>query len=309
MSLISKHIIDLQNLPKSDIELILNTALTQKEILSRSVKKVPILKGKSICTLFVENSTRTKCSFEGAAKILGADITSISQAGSSLKKGESFKDTLLTLEAMGIDLFIIRHYASGSAEMASKIVNSKIVNAGDGMHAHPTQGLLDIMTMIEHKGSIEGLKVLIVGDVFHSRVARSNIWGLHKLGAKVRICAPKTLLPSCINEFPCEVYTDLKEAVKDVDVINILRIQLERMDGGFFSSINEYNSFYGVNEDIFNYAKEDTLIMHPGPINRGVEISSAVADGKRSVIVEQVTNGLAVRMAILYLMLQGETKE
>ena len=305
MALISKNLIDLKSTPKSDINLIIDTAFTQKEILSRSVKKVPILKGKSVCTMFIENSTRTKNSFETACKILGADVIGFSKTGSSINKGESYKDTLLTLEAMGVDLFIIRHYASGSSDFAAKIVKSKIINAGDGMHAHPTQALLDIMTLIEHRGSVNGMNILILGDVYHSRVARSNIWGLNKLGAKVKVCAPKTLLPADIDSFPCEVYTDLREAVKGVDAINILRIQLERMNAGYFSSINEYNRFYGIDTDIFKYVGKDTLILHPGPINRGVELSSSIADGPNSVIVNQVTNGLAVRMAILYLMLQG----
>ena len=308
MGLISKNLIDLKSTPKSDIDLIIDTAFTQKEILSRSVKKVPILKGKSVCTMFIENSTRTKNSFETACKILGADVIGFSKTGSSINKGESYKDTLLTLEAMGVDLFIIRHFASGSSDFAAKTVKSRIVNAGDGMHAHPTQALLDIMTIKEHRGSLEGMTVLVLGDVFHSRVARSNIWGLHKLGAKVRICGPETLLPKDIDNFPCEVYSNLYDAVKGVDCINILRIQLERMNAGYFSSIAEYNHFYGINPDIFNYVGKDTLILHPGPINRGVEISSQIADGPNSVIVNQVTNGLAIRMAILYLMLQGENK-
>ncbi|MBQ0106258.1 MAG: aspartate carbamoyltransferase catalytic subunit [Armatimonadetes bacterium] len=306
MSILNQNLIDLKNISAQDIDLIIDTAFTQKEILSRSVKKVPILKGKSVCTMFVENSTRTKNSFETACKILGADVIGFSKSGSSINKGESFKDTLLTLEAMGVDLFIIRHYASGSSDFAAKTVKSRIINAGDGMHAHPTQALLDIMTIREHRGSLNGMTVLILGDVFHSRVARSNIWGLYKLGAKVRICSPNTLLPAEINNFPCEVYTDLHEAVKGVDCINILRIQLERMNAGYFSSVAEYNHFYGIDDDIFRYAGKDTLILHPGPINRGVEISSSIADGPNSVIVNQVTNGLAVRMALLYLMLQGE---
>ena len=301
----SKHVLDLASMPKSDIDLILDTAFTQKEILSRSVKKVPILKGKSICSLFIENSTRTKCSFEMAAKILSADVTSLSPNGSSIKKGESFKDTLLTLEAMGVDLFIIRHTSSGSPHFASKVVKSHIINAGDGFHAHPTQGLLDMMSIKECLGTLKGLTILLVGDIYHSRVARSNIWGLSKMGATVRVCAPKTLIPSDLKNFPCEIYNDLKEAVNGVDVINVLRIQLERMNAGFFSSVNEYNQFYALTKDVLKHAKSDVIIMHPGPMNRGVEIMSEVADCKNSIIVDQVTNGLAVRMAILYLLLQG----
>lgn len=303
MSLSSKHILDLQSMPKEDIELILDTAQGQKEILGRNVKKVPILKGKSVCTFFVENSTRTKCSFEIATKMLSADLTSISKVGSSINKGESFKDTLLTLEAMGVDLFIIRHSASGSPYYATKIVKSHIVNAGDGMHAHPTQGLLDLMSIREHFGSFEGLTVVIVGDIFHSRVARSDIWGLTKMGAKVRVCAPETLIPADLHKFPCEIYTDLKKAVQGADVINMLRVQLERMHSGFFSGTPEYNYFYGLNQGILNDYAPNAIVMHPAPINRGVEIESDVADGDKSIIVHQVTNGVAVRMAILYLLL------
>jgi aspartate carbamoyltransferase catalytic subunit len=303
MSLSSKHILDLQSMPREDIELILRTAEGQREILDRNVKKVPILRGKSVCTFFVENSTRTKCSFEIAAKMLSADVTGISRTGSSLNKGESFKDTLLTLEAMGVDLFIIRHSASGSPYYASKIVKSHIVNAGDGMHAHHTQGLLDLMSVRERMGTIEGLTVLIVGDIYHSRVARSDIWGFSKMGAKVRICAPETLIPAELGRFPCEIYTDLKQALKGADVVNMLRVQTERMHSGFFSGTREYNCYYGLSEKLLREYAPDAVVMHPAPINRGIEIDSEVADGERSIIVRQVTNGVAVRMAILYLLL------
>ncbi|MBO4548237.1 MAG: aspartate carbamoyltransferase catalytic subunit [Abditibacteriota bacterium] len=303
MSLSSKHILDLQSLPREDIELILDTAEGQKEILDRTVKKVPILRGKSICTFFIENSTRTKCSFEIAAKMLSADVTSVSKVGSSLNKGESFKDTLLTLEAMGVDMFIIRHSASGSPYYATKIVKSHIVNAGDGMHAHPTQGLLDLLSIRERMGVIEGLTVLIVGDIYHSRVARSDIWGLAKMGARVRVCAPETLIPAELKRFPCEIYTDLKKAAAGADVINMLRVQTERMHSGFFSGTREYNYFYGLDSGILEDYAPKAVVMHPAPINRGVEIASEVADSSRSIIVRQVTNGVAVRMAILYLLL------
>lgn len=305
MLLKSKHILGLQEMEPTEINIILDTAQSHKEILSRDVKKVPILRGKSICTLFYENSTRTKTSFELAAKIMSADTSSISVAGSSINKGESFKDTLLTLEAMGVDLFVIRHGASGSPHFASKLVNSHIVNAGDGTHEHPTQGLLDMFTIREKKGVIEGLKVLIVGDVMHSRVARSNIWGLSKMGAEVRLCAPSTLIPSEIEKLPVKAYTNLDEAMDGVDVVNVLRIQLERMDRGFFPSIAEYAKLFGVNRNRLKKAKEDVLVLHPGPMNRGVEITADVADAEFSVITDQVTNGLAVRMAILYLLLGG----
>lgn len=300
-----KDILGLEDLSADEIRLILDTAESNKEIISRPVKKVPILRGKSICTLFYENSTRTRASFELAAKMMSADTTSISPSGSSIQKGESFKDTLLTLEAMGIDLFVIRHGAGGAPHIAAKTVGSKVINAGDGMHEHPTQGLLDMLTIRENKGDFENLKVLIVGDILHSRVARSNLWGLSKMGAEVRLCGPSTLLPYEVEKLPVRVFTDLDEAIDGVDVVNILRIQKERMDRGFFPSIREYSSLYGVNRKRLERARENVLIMHPGPMNRGTEISTDVADGDYSVICDQVTNGVAVRMALLYLMLGG----
>ncbi|MCX8052602.1 MAG: aspartate carbamoyltransferase catalytic subunit [Armatimonadetes bacterium] len=305
MQLKRKDILGLQDMTAEEIGLILDTAESYKEILSRPVKKVPILRGKSICTLFYENSTRTRCSFELAAKIMSADTTSVSVSGSSIQKGESFKDTLLTLEAMGMDLFVIRHSASGAPHFAARVVKSGVVNAGDGMHEHPTQGLLDMLTIRENKGRIEGLKVLIVGDIMHSRVARSNLWGLSKMGAEVRICGPATLLPVGVDKLPVKTYTDLDEAIDGVDVVNVLRIQLERMDRGFFPSIREYSKFYGVSKTRLKRAKPDVLVMHPGPMNRGIEITPEVADGEFAVITDQVTNGVAVRMALLYLLLGG----
>lgn len=303
MQLHRKDILGLQDMTPEEMRLILDTAISHKEILSRPVKKVPILRGKSICTLFYENSTRTRTSFELAAKIMSADTTSISVAGSAINKGESFKDTLLTLEAMGVDLFVIRHGASGSPHFASQIVKSHVINAGDGLHEHPTQGLLDMLTIWENKERFEGLKVVIVGDTMHSRVARSNIWGLSKMGAEVRVCGPSTLLPAEIDKLPVKVFTNLDEALDGVDVVNVLRIQLERMDRGFFPSVREYSKFFGVNKDRLRKCKPDVLVMHPGPMNRGIEISPEVADGEFAVITDQVTNGLAVRMALLYLLL------
>jgi len=300
-----KDILGLQEMSPEEIRLVLDTAESLKEILSRPVKKVPVLRGKSVCTLFYENSTRTRTSFELAAKIMSADTTSISASGSSIQKGESFKDTLLTLEAMGIDVFIIRHGASGSPHMAANIVGSHVINAGDGMHEHPTQGLLDMFTIAENKSNFEGLKVLIVGDILHSRVARSNIWGLSKMGAEVRLCGPSTLLPAEVDKLPVSVYTDLDEALDGVDVVNILRIQLERMNKGFFPTTREYAQLFGVNKNRLRRAKSDVLVMHPGPMNRGIEITPDVADGDFAVITDQVTNGLAVRMALLYLLLGG----
>ncbi len=288
-----------------EIRLILKTAASHKDIILRPVKKVPILRGKSVCTLFYENSTRTRTSFEYAAKIMSADTTSISVADSAINKGESFKDTLLTLEALGVDLFVIRHAAAGAPHFAAKTVKSHVVNAGDGMHEHPTQGLLDMLTILENKGKFEGLKVLIVGDILHSRVARSNLWGLSKMGAEVRLCGPSTLLPAEVEKLPVKAYTNLDEAIEGVDVVNVLRIQLERMDRGFFPSKREYAQQWGVNRERLLRAKPDVTIMHPGPMNRGVEITPDVADAEFSVITDQVTNGLAVRMAILYLLLGG----
>lgn len=305
MQLQRKDILGLQEMMPEEIQLILDTAESNKEILSRPVKKVPILRGKSICTLFYENSTRTRTSFELAAKIMSADTTSISVAGSSINKGESFKDTLLTLEAMGVDLFVIRHGASGAPHFAAQIVGSHVINAGDGMHEHPTQGLLDMLTIRENKGRLDGLKVLVVGDIMHSRVARSNIWGLSKMGAEVRLCAPSTLLPMGIEKLPVKVFTNLNEALEEVDVINVLRIQLERMDRGFLPSTREYSDLFGVNKERLRRAKPDVLVLHPGPMNRGIEITPDVADGEFAVITDQVTNGVAVRMALLYLLLGG----
>jgi len=305
MQLKRKDILGLQDMSPEEIRLILKTAISHKEIIARPVKKVPILRGKSVCTLFYENSTRTRTSFEYAAKIMSADTTSISAAGSSINKGESFKDTLLTLEALGVDLFVIRHPASGAPHFAAKTVKSHVVNAGDGMHEHPTQGLLDMLTILENKGKFEGLKVLIVGDILHSRVARSNLWGLSKMGAEVRLCGPSTLLPAEIEKLPVKVYTKLDQAIEGVDVVNVLRIQLERMDRGFFPSKREYAEQWGVNRERLLRAKPDVTVMHPGPMNRGVEITPDVADAEFSVITDQVTNGLAVRMAILYLLLGG----
>lgn len=288
-----------------EIKLILDTAESNKEILARPVKKVPTLRGKSICTLFYENSTRTRCSFELAAKIMSADTTSVSVSGSSIQKGESFKDTLLTMEAMGMDLFIIRHGAAGAPHFAGQVVKSHVINAGDGMHEHPTQGLLDMLTIRESKGRIEGLKVLVVGDIMHSRVARSNLWGLSKMGAEVRLCGPSTLLPAEVDKLPAKIYTDLDEAIEGVDVVNILRIQLERMNRGFIPSTREYSELFGINKTRLRRAKSDVLVMHPGPMNRGIEITPDVADGEFAVITDQVTNGVAVRMALLYLLLGG----
>lgn len=305
MQLTRKDILGLHEMSKEEIQLILDTAVSLREILDRPVKKVPTLRGKSIVTLFYEASTRTRTSFELAAKVMSADVSSISPSTSSIVKGESLKDTLLTLQAMGTDMFIIRHSAGGVPYMASNLVSAHIVNAGDGMHEHPTQGLLDMLTILDHKERIDGLTVTIVGDIMHSRVARSNIWGLTKMGATVRVAGPSTLLPAEIEQLPVEVYTNVDEAIEGADVINVLRIQLERMDRGFFPSTREYATLFGISKERLRRAKPDVTVMHPGPMNRGIEITPDVADGEFAVITDQVTNGVAVRMAILYLLLGG----
>lgn len=300
-----RHVLGLQEMSPSEIQLILDTATSMKEILARPVKKVPILRGKTICTLFFEPSTRTRVSFEMAAKALSADVSSVAMAASSVVKGETLKDTLLTLQAMGIDAFIIRHSAGGAPHYATEIVDGHIINAGDGMHEHPSQGLLDMLTILDNKKRLNDLVVTIVGDIAHSRVVRSNIWGLAKMGATVRIAGPKTLLPAGIEKLPVEVYTDVDAAVEGADVVNVLRIQLERMNSGFFPSVREYAKLFGINKERLRRAKPDVTLMHPGPMNRGIEITPDVADGEFSVITDQVTNGVAVRMSLLYLLLGG----
>lgn len=304
-----KHLITLQDTSKQDILDILNLAKTFKEIILKPVKKVPTLKGKTVVNIFYEPSTRTRISFEIAAKRLSADVLNIAVSTSSVVKGETLIDTLRTIEAMQIDYVVIRHSVSGVPLFLSQNIKSSVINAGDGMHEHPTQGLLDMFTILEKKGKIEGLTVAIVGDIAHSRVARSNIWGLIKLGAKVRVVGPSTLIPKDIKKLGVDVFTNLKDGLKEADVINILRIQLERQKKNLFPTIREYAMLFGINTQKIKYAKPDCLIMHPGPMNRGIEISPNVADGKQSVIEEQVTNGVAVRMAVLYLMGGGKSDE
>ncbi len=296
-----KDLLSVEELSKEEIELVLHTAESFKEVSSREIKKVPALRGKTVANLFFESSTRTRTSFELAAKRLSADIINFSSSGSSTSKGESLRDTAKNIEAMNVDTIVMRHSSSGSAEYLARSVKAGVINAGDGIHEHPTQGLLDIFTIRERKKKIEGVKVCLVGDILHSRVARSNIWGLKKLGAKVTVCGPPTLIPSKIEELGVEVAYDLDKAIKDQDVLNILRIQLERQKGAFFPSIREYAAEYGISLDRMKKAKEDVIIMHPGPINRGVELAAEVADGPHSVILDQVTNGVAVRMAVLFL--------
>ncbi|HDQ25346.1 MAG TPA: aspartate carbamoyltransferase catalytic subunit [bacterium] len=304
-----KDLIGLQGLAKEDIESILNIAAAFKGVIQKPVKKVPTLKGKTVANFFFEPSTRTKTSFEIAAKRLSADVLNLSISTSSVVKGETLLDTVRTIEAMKIDMVVIRHSVSGVPYMLSKRISSAVINAGDGMHEHPTQALLDMFTIMEKKKRIEGLTVAIIGDIGHSRVARSNIWGLTKLGAKVRVVGPATLIPRGIEDMGVEVYTDLDRGIEGADVINILRMQLERQKKFLFPTIREYAMLFGVNRQRLKKAKEDCLVLHPGPMNRGIEVSPNVADGPQSAIEEQVTNGVAVRMAVLYLMGGGKANE
>ncbi len=302
---LGKDLIGLESLSRDQIRGILDTAEPFKEISERAIKKVPVLRGKTIVNLFFEPSTRTRVSFEFAEKRLSADTVNISASGSSVVKGETLVDMARNLEAMRIDMVVMRHGASGAARFLAERIPSNVVNAGDGRHEHPTQGLLDMLTIRDHMGQIEGLKVGIVGDVLHSRVARSNIYGLLKLGAEVAVCGPRTLLPMGIEELGVEVFSRVEEAIEWADVLNVLRLQLERMEGGYVPSLREYNRIYGVSSARLERAPRDILILHPGPMNRGVEIDSDVADGPHSVILNQVTNGVAVRMAVLYLLAGG----
>lgn len=297
-----KDLLGLEELSAAEIELILQTADSFKEISQRPIKKVPTLRGKTVVLFFFEPSTRTRTSFELAAKRMSADIINIQTSASSLAKGETLKDTARNIEAMKVDMIIIRHSSAGAPHLLSRSVSPSIINAGDGSHEHPTQGLLDIFTIKEHKKKIAGLNVSIIGDLAHSRVARSNIWGLTKLGAKVTVCGPATLIPVEIEKLGVKVTYDIREAIEGADVINLLRIQTERQSQNLLPSIREYAMRFGLDAEKMKYAKKDVLIMHPGPINRGVEITPEVADGPYSVILEQVTNGIAVRMAVLYLV-------
>jgi len=304
-----KDLLGLEELSADEIRLILDTAASFKEVVQRPIKKVPALRGKTVVNLFFEPSTRTRTSFELAAKRLSADVVNFTASASSLVKGESLLDTVRNIQAMNVHTIIMRHGCSGAVDLVAKNLSASVVNAGDGTHEHPTQGLLDMFTIREKKGTFEGLTVTLVGDITHSRVARSNIHGLTKLGAKVRIVGPATLVPKSFARLGVEVHHHLDEAIAGADVINILRIQLERQDGKFFPSSREYANLYGVNARRLGLAKPDVLIMHPGPMNRGIEISPRVADGPNSVILEQVTNGVAVRMAVLYLLSGGDSDE
>ncbi len=303
-----KDLLGIEDLDASDIDLVLSTAESLREVSEREIKKVPTLRGKTIINLFYEPSTRTRTSFEIAAKRMSADAVNISVSTSSVVKGETIKDTAKNLEAMKPDCIVIRHSASGVPMMLANYVKCSVVNAGDGAHEHPSQALLDMLTVKEKKGAIAGLKLSIIGDITHSRVARSNIYGFTKLGAQVTVAGPPTMVPPGIEKLGCRATSSMDDAIKDADVIMMLRIQLERQKESFFPSVREYSRLYGLDEAKLNRAKKDVLILHPGPINRGVEVSSEVADGPHSLILDQVTNGVAVRMAIFYLLL-GAAKE
>ncbi len=304
-----KHILGIEQLSKEDIGFILDSADSFKEINARDIKKVPTLRGKTIINLFFEASTRTRTSFEIAGKRLSADTINITASSSSVVKGETLEDTARNIEAMHPDIIVMRHSASGAPHYLAQRLNCSIINAGDGAHEHPTQALLDMLTIRQHKGRIEGLKVAIIGDITHSRVARSDIYGLTRMGAEVRLAGPGTMIPPGIERLGARVYTDMREAIKDADVVMMLRIQLERQGKTLLPTLREYAKFYGLNPQNLTLAAPDALVMHPGPVNRGVELSSYVADSGQSVILDQVENGVAVRMAALYLVLGGEQSD
>ncbi len=298
----SKDLLGIKELTPEEINLVLDTSSGFKDVLERDIKKVPPLRGKTVVNLFFEPSTRTRTSFELAAKRLSADVLNFSVPTSSLVKGETLKDTALTIQALGTDFVVIRHSSAGVPHFLSKILDISVINAGDGLNEHPTQALLDLFTIRTHKKKIKGLNVAIIGDIAHSRVAKSNIYGLTKLGAKVKVICPPTLMPAGIENFGVDVFDSVDKGIKNADVIMALRLQLERQSKGFLPSLEEYFNLYGLTAKRLKLAKDDAIIMHPGPMNRGVEIESGVADGHQSVILEQVTNGLAVRMAVLYLL-------
>jgi aspartate carbamoyltransferase catalytic subunit len=308
MKLRSKHLLGLEKMTKRQIRLVLDTAESFREVLERPIRKVPTLRGVTVVNLFYEPSTRTRISFELAEKRLSADTVNFSTSTSSVKKGETLKDTARNIEAMKVDMVVVRHKSAGVPYFLTQCLDASIINAGDGAHEHPTQALLDLFTIRQKYGKIEGLKILIVGDVLHSRVARSDIWGFKKMGAKVAICGPTTLLPWEANKMGVEVYSDLDNALQGRDVVNILRIQLERQQAGLLPSLREYTNLFGITKDRLKNLNDNFTIMHPGPINRGVEITPEVADAPYSVILDQVTNGVAIRMAVLYLLSGGERK-
>lgn len=297
-----KDLLGLDELSAGEITYILDTASSFEEVSTRSIKKVPALRGKVVALMFFEDSTRTRMSFELAAGRLSADTLLFTSKGSSVTKGETTLDTVRNIEAMGVDIFVIRHSQSGAPHMLARNIDTPIVNAGDGQHEHPTQALLDIYTIRQRLGSIEGLKVALVGDIAHSRVARSNILGLTKLGAEVVVVGPPTLVPTAIKQMGCEISHSLDDVLGEVDVVNMLRVQFERFSSNLFPSVREYSRLYGLNAERLKRARKNLLVMHPGPINRGMELTSEVADGPNSCILQQVTNGLAIRMAVLYLV-------
>ena len=304
---VGRNVFDLDDYSSEEIMYILEAAKGMKEINLREYKKIPTLRGKTVCTLFVEDSTRTRMSFELAANRLSADVVSFQASISSLQKGESLQDTVYTLDAMGIDLYCIRHSSPGSPQLVHKYSGKPVINSGDGRHAHPTQALLDIFSIWEKLGDLNGLKITIVGDILNSRVVRSNLIGMKKLGMQVTVCGPRTLMPGNMEEiYGCRVEYNLREALREADVVMGLRMQLERMTEGLFPSLEEYSKHYVLSKDTIKYAKKDALIMHPGPMNRGVEILPEIADSNQSLIVEQVANGVAVRMALMFLILGGK---
>lgn len=306
---LGKDLLGLEQLSAEQIRLVLDTATPLKEISLRQIKKVPTMRGMTIVNLFFEASTRTRISFEFAEKRLSADTVNVAVAGSSVSKGETLVDTARNLEAMKIDMVVIRHPSSGAARFLAERIDSNVINAGDGMHEHPTQGLLDLLTLRDRFGDLKGRRVCICGDVLHSRVARSNIWGLTKLGAEVAVCGPRSLLPNAIEEMGVTVFERIEEAIEWAEALNVLRLQLERMEAGYIPSLREYNRVFGITRERLERASHDLIILHPGPMNRGVEIDSDVADGPHSVILDQVTNGVAVRMAVLYLLAGGRPEQ
>jgi aspartate carbamoyltransferase catalytic subunit len=304
----SRHLLGLEGVPKDDLVAILDAAETFREVLDREIKKLPTLRGITVLNLFYEASTRTRISFELAEKRLSADTINFAKATSSVSKGESLRDTVQNIEAMKIDMVVVRHSSSGVPYYLTKCMDANIINAGDGTHEHPTQALLDMFTIRRKYGHLDGLRVVLIGDVMHSRVIRSNIWGLKTMGASVALCGPSTLIPHGVEQFECDVYTNIDEALDGADVVNVMRIQLERQKAGMFPSLREYTNLFGINKERLKRLNKNFTIMHPGPMNRGVEISTDVADGEQSVILQQVTNGVAVRMAVLYL-LSGRKEE
>lgn len=306
---LKKDLLGLRGMSREEMELILNTAIPMKDIINRDIKKVPTLRGKAMVTVFYENSTRTRTSFEIAGKYLSADTVNLAVSTSSVQKGESLRDTIKTIEVMGFDLMVMRHGMSGTPHYVARNTKMRVINAGDGANEHPTQALLDMFSIKEKKGTLENLKVAIVGDILHSRVARSNIYGLSQFGCEIRVVGPATLMPPEVEKLGVKRYHSLDQALKDVDVVNVLRIQRERQSAGLFPSLDEYSNLYMLSPQRLLHAKEDVLVLHPGPMNRGVEISSQLADSNTAVINEQVTNGVAVRMALLYLMMGGTKDE